>query len=90
MPSLVSYGAVPPGQTINLTAWTTHEDVSGNYIYLNYVNTVLGYGTTLAGLGNPDPVLGNVSHWDIIEIRPLLNSASKVYSNGVSDIYYSQ
>ena len=90
VPSLVSYGAIPPSQTINLTPLTTLKDWEGNYIYLNYVNTVLDYGTTTSLNGQPAPFWGNIFHWDINRIRPLLNSSSKVYSNGASDIYYSQ
>jgi uncharacterized membrane protein len=89
VPVLNSYGMIPYEQTPQLTPLTTMEDIGGSYIYLGYVNVVLGYGTTRVWLGHPDPLLGNIKHWDISKIYPLLDSSMRVYTNGASEIYWS-
>jgi uncharacterized membrane protein len=88
-PVLVSYGMIPQEQMHNLILMTTVKDIGGAYVYLGYVNVVLGYGTTTTILGQPDPVLGYVYYWDISRIYPLLDSSVKVYTNGASEIYWS-
>ncbi|MGB8707158.1 MAG: DUF2206 domain-containing protein [Dehalococcoidia bacterium] len=89
VPTLVSYGMIPPKQTYNLTPLTTVKDIGDSYVYLGYVNVVLGYGTTTTAEGQPDVLLGNITHWDISQITPLLDSSTKVYTNGASEIYWS-
>jgi uncharacterized membrane protein len=89
VPALVSYGMIPGEQTHNLTPLTPIEETKGNYVYLGYMNVVLGYGTTTTILGQPDPRLGNINHWDISKIYPLLDSSAKVYTNEESEIYWS-
>jgi len=87
VPALLGYGMIPPEQTYNLTPKTRIGRVKGNYIFLNYVNVVLGYGTTRTMPGQPDPELGDIYDWHISEISPLLESSKKVYTNGSSEIY---
>jgi uncharacterized membrane protein len=89
VPALVSYGMIPEKQTHNLTPLTPMEEIKGNYVYLGYMNVVLGYGTTTTITGQPDPLLGNISYWRISPIDPLLDSSAKVYTNGGSEIYWS-
>lgn len=89
VPVLVSYGMIPPEQTYHLTPRATAKDIEGSYVYLGYVNVVLGYGTTRTLIGHPDPWVGNVEHWDISQITPLLDGSAKVYTNGASEVYWS-
>jgi len=86
-PALLSYGMIAPEQTHDLTPKTRIGQVKGNYIFLNYVNIVLGYGTTRTLLGQPHPVLGDIYTWDISEISLLLESSTRVYTNDSSEIY---
>jgi len=89
VPVLVSYGMIPPDEILHLTPMTTTENIEGSYIYLGYVNVVLGYGTTKTILGQPDPLLGDIYYWHISKITPLLDNSVKVYANGASEIYWS-
>jgi len=89
VPALVSYGMIPEEQICNLTALTSMEEIKGSYVYLGYFNVVLGYGTTRTVLGQPDPVQGNINHWRISSIYPLLDGCGKVYTNGASEVYWS-
>jgi uncharacterized membrane protein len=89
VPALVSYGMIPPEQTYNLTPMTPVKEIRSAYIYLGYVNVVLGYGTTITVEGRPDPLLGYVWYWDISKIYPLLERSMKLYANGASEVYWS-
>lgn len=89
VPVLDSYGMIPSEQIPNLTPLTTMENIGGSYIYLGYVNVVLGYGTTTTLFGQPDPLLGYINHWPISAIYHLLDSSAKVYTNGASEIHWS-
>lgn len=88
-PVLVSYGMVDPDGAFPLIPSMTSDDFTNSYVYLGYINSVLGYGTTKTYTGRPDPLLGNIYYWDIDEIKPVLNDLDTIYSNGKSDIYWA-
>ncbi len=88
VPVLVSYGMISPEQIVQLTPLTMIEDAKCSYVYLGYVNVVLGYGTTRTYLGQPDPVLGDIFYWEISRIAPLRDDLVKIYTNGSSEVYW--
>jgi uncharacterized membrane protein len=89
VPVLVSYGMIPEKQICSLTPYTTKEDIVGNYIFLGYVNVILGSGTTLTVEGRPDALLGYTFHWDISRIKPLVDTSMRIYANGASVVYWA-
>ncbi len=89
MPVLVSYGMLNPDEALIITPETTNDELMDSYMYLGYINTVMGYGTTKAYTGRPDPILGNTLYWDINEIKPVTDNLNSIYSNGESKILWS-
>jgi len=90
VPVLISYAMIPTDQTIDLTPETDANTISDNYIYLGYVNTVLGYGTTTTLYHVPTHSIKDDFYWDISRINPILDRADKIYANGSSTIYWAR
>lgn len=89
VPALSAYGLIPEEQTIPILPPPSGSGVKGGYVYLGYVNVVFGYGGTERTL-LPEAVHARIDViWDISQIHPSLDSSVKVYTNGVSEIYWS-
>ena len=89
VPVLESYGNVDPEKVHYLIPSLSIDDIGKNYVYLGYVNTVYGLGTTRTMVGEPDPYMGNVWYWDISQVGHLLSGSLKIYATSSSQIYWN-
>jgi uncharacterized membrane protein len=86
VPSLVAYGLIPEQETYWIAPNGVVE-IRHAYVYLGYVNVVYGYGVTSNLVLKTDAL--EPALWHITDLNPVLTDSSRVYDNGVSEIYWS-
>lgn len=84
--ALSSYGLISIHDVLPLSANTTLKQVANGYVYLDYINVVLGFGRSRSVVGIVTTPTGDTV-WSMSRLSGMLTNCNRIYTSNENNVY---